>query len=180
MNEITDTMVVPVAMSKVARDGMLFPKARDIWLDHALLESASDSLAAHLSCALPGRDGPLLRDCLIDAVSAYRATEKQGDMEAFVAYLVALLRRATDVFDLSVEARVVDGVVSWDPLMESLMTFVTRNGNGEITVTRRPAEDGVDNNRDESTVLLVSRLMPEPIARRVVRHVMANAMRAGI
>ncbi|MBB5547406.1 hypothetical protein A8H39_00860 [Paraburkholderia fungorum] len=180
MTEITEKMVAPVAMSKVAREGMLFPKARDIWLDHSLLESASDSVAAHLSGALPGRDGPLLRDCLIDAVSAYRATEKQGEMEAFVAYLVALLRRATDVFDLSVEARVVDGVVSWDPLREPLLTFVTRNGDGEITVVRRPTEDGVENDRDESTVLLVARLMPEPIARRVVRHVMAQAKNSGI
>lgn len=175
MTEITAQMAAPVAMSKVARDGMIFPKARDIWLDHALLESASDSLAAHLSGALPGRDGPLLRDCLIDAVSAYRATEKRGEMEAFIAYLIALLRRATDVFDLSVQARVVDGVVSWDPLRESLLAFVTRNGDGEITVTRRQTGDCVENDRDESTVLLVARLMPEAIARRVVRHVMAHA-----
>lgn len=180
MTEITEKMVEPVAMSKVARDGMLFPKARDIWLDHALLQSASDSLAAHLSGALPGRDGPLLRDCLIDAVSAYRATEKQGQTEAVVAYLVALLRRATDVFDLSVEARVVDGVISWDPLRESLLTFVSRNVDGEISVSRRPAGDTEGNDRDESTVLLVARLMPEPVARHVVRHVMARAKIAGI
>jgi hypothetical protein len=175
MAEITEEMVAPVLMSKVARDGMLFPKARDIWLDHALLESASDSVAAHLSGALPGRDGPLLRDCLIDAVSAFRANEKHGEMEALIAYLVALLRRAADVFELNVEARVVDGIVSWDPLRESLQVFVTRNGESQITVTRR-AED---TDRDESTILLVARLMPEPIARRVVRDVIARAKNAG-
>ena len=175
MTEITEKMVVPVAMSRVARDSMLFPKARDIWLEHALLETASDGLAAHLSSALPGRDGPLLRDCLIDAVSAYRATEKDGEMEAIIAYLVALLRRATDVFDLRVEARVVDGAISWDPLMESLRSFVIRNGDGEISVNPRPVGDSSNMDRDESTVLLVARLMPEPVARRVVRHVMSHA-----
>ncbi|UIF89213.1 hypothetical protein [Cupriavidus sp. UYPR2.512] len=180
MTEIVKKMVAPVAMSRVARDSMLFPKARDIWLEHALLESASDGLAAHLSSALPGQDGPLLRDCLIDAVSAYRATEQHGDMEAMVAYLVALLRRATDVFDLSVEARVVDGAISWDPLRESLQSFVLRNAEGEISVSARPVNDGATKNRDESTVLLAARLMPEPIARRVVRHVMSHAKESGI
>lgn len=180
MTEIVEKMVAPVAMSRVARDSMLFPKARDIWLEHALLEAASDGLAAHLSSALPGQDGPLLRDCLIDAVSAYRATEQYGDMEAIAAYLVALLRRAADVFDLSVEARVVDGAISWDPLLESLQSFVHRNGDGEISVTARPVTDGATKNRDESTVLLAARLMPEPIARHVVRHVMRHAKEPGI
>ncbi|KAF7963361.1 hypothetical protein AWV80_10555 [Cupriavidus sp. UYMU48A] len=175
MTEITEKMVAPVAMSRVARDSMLFPKARDIWLEHSLLETASDDVAAHLSTALPGRDGPLLRDCLIDAVSAYLATEKLGEREAIIAYLVALLRRATDVFHLSVEARVADGAVSWDPLRESLRSFVLRNGDGEISVIPRPVSDGENEDRDESTVLLVARLMPEPIARRVVRHVMSPA-----
>ena len=180
MTEIVEKMVAPVAMSRVARDSMLFPKARDIWLEHALLEIASDGLAAHLSNALPGRDGPLLRDCLIDAVSAYRATEKRGETEAIIAYLVALLRRATDVFDLTVEARVVDGAVSWDPLRESLRSFVLRNNDTEISVTDRPVSDAASKDRDESTVLLAARLMPEPIARHVVRHVMSHARDAGI
>lgn len=180
MSQITELMVAPIPMSKVAREGMLFPKARDIWLDHALLETASDSVAAHLSAALPGQDGPLLRDCLIDAVAAYRASEDADEFEAFVEYLVALLRRATDVFDLRVEARVSNGVVCWDPLKEPVHTFVSRNAVSEVTVTRKSPEEGGENDRDESVVLLSARLMPESIARQVVRRVIGRATQKGI
>ncbi|WP_321816697.1 MULTISPECIES: hypothetical protein [unclassified Paraburkholderia] len=179
MSEITELMVAPVPMSKVARDSMLFPKARDIWLDHALLETASDSLAAHLSTALPGRDGPLLRDCLIDAVAAYRAREDQDEFEAFVEYLVALLERATDVFDLRVEARVANGIVCWDPLKEPVHAFVSRNRVSEITVTRKSPEEEMENDRDESVMLLSARLMPESIARQLVRRVIGRTKQKG-
>lgn len=172
MVRITENMAAPVAMSRVARDWLLFTKARDIWVDHAMLELASDKVAAHFGAALPGHKGPLLQACLLEAISSYRQTEGQGTGPASVAYLVAMLRRATDVFDLSVQAEVVDGVVCWDPLTQSLSEFIAVNGGGDVSVSRRDRRQSSDETPDESTLLLGSRLMPETLGRLLVRHVM--------
>ncbi|WP_321935247.1 hypothetical protein [Paraburkholderia sp. J8-2] len=171
MERITESMAAPIAMSRVARDGMLFNKARDIWVDHAMLELASDKLSLHFGSSLPGRNGPLLQACLVDAISAYRSAEGEGARAAFVAYLVALLRRATDVFDLSVQAEVVDGIVCWDPLAQSLSEFVAANGGVDVSVSRREKRAALEEIPDESMLLLAARLMPESVGRFLVRHV---------
>ena len=172
MNKITIELAEPVEMSRVARDARLFNRARDLWIRHPLLEEASNVIAAHLSLALPGRDDTLLKDCLIDAMAGVVQAEREN-LDVVPAYVLAMLRRATDVFDLSVRAAVPEGAIAWDPLTEPLGLFCTRYRGVEIAVMRVEREES-DQYSDESTLLLGVRLMPEFIGRHLVRQVLSR------
>jgi len=176
--EITLESARTIDMSRVAREAGLYAAAREIWTRHPLLEVASDFLSGHLSAALPGRDQSLLKDCLVDAIAGYRRAEREHG-EVVSAYVIAMLQRATDVFDLSIRATVADGVIAWQPLEESLEAFCARYLEARIVATQveREERDQVPN---ESMLLLGARLMPEYIGRYVVRHVMAHGQHAAV
>ncbi len=172
MRELTEQLASPIEMARVARSAGLYNAARALWRRHPLLEDASDLVAAHFSSALPGRNDSLLADCLVDAITEYHRVDS-GDGDKVGSYVVALLSRATDVFDLKVCATVPQGTVVWSALEEPLSSFCARYGSGWISVVRVTRDD-LGELPGESLLLLGARLMPEFIGRYIVRHVLTR------
>ncbi|WP_205804296.1 hypothetical protein [Burkholderia sp. Ac-20365] len=156
-------------MTQIAREGGVYPAASDLWTRHPDLKAWSNDLSAHLGPMLPGAHGNLLMDCLVDAIASYKKAEADGE-DPVGAYVVALLERATDVFDIDVTASVEKGVIAWDPLQQSLPDFCRLYSDVPISVARgkRVVSDEVNG---ESLLLLGARLLPEYIGRHIVRKV---------
>jgi hypothetical protein len=173
MQKISEKEARPVPMTSIARDANLYPSARELWTRHPDLEWLSDAVTNYFGKGLPGREeGSLLKDCLIDAIAAYRRAERDS-RDPVLLYMEALLTRATDVFDLVVTADVTEGTIQWDPLLESLWAFYERHPESTLSVERhkRPNPDEV---HGESLLLLAARLMPEYIGRHFVRAVVQS------
>jgi hypothetical protein len=173
MQKISEKEARPVTMTSIAREANLYPSARELWTRHPDLEWLSDSVTSHFGEGLPGRDeGSLLKDCLIDAIAAYRRAERDA-RDPVLLYMEALLTRATDVFDLVVTADVPEGRIQWDPLLESLWTFYDRHRESTVSVVKH-GRSFPDEVHGESLALLGVRLMPEYIGRHIVRAVVQS------
>jgi len=170
MQKISEKEARPVTMTSIAREANLYPAARELWTRHPDLERLSDSVTCYLGEGLPGRnEGSLLKDCLIDAIAAYRRAERDS-RDPVLLYVEALLTTATDVFDLVVTADVPAGSIQWDPLVESLWAFYDRHRENTVSVERHK-RSFPDEVHGESLILLTVRLMPEYIGRHIVRAV---------
>ncbi|MGF6440586.1 hypothetical protein [Paraburkholderia youngii] len=159
----------PATMAAVARASGLYPTARQIWTRHPILEKVSNDISLHLGIKLPGQDGPLLQDCLRDAIASYQSAEN-ANQDPMYAYVESLVNRATDIFSLSVTAEVEDGTVLWDPLAESYPEFEARHGDSLISF-EKGGEEVVDEVKGESALLLGARLLPVYLARYLIRTV---------
>jgi hypothetical protein len=131
---------------------------------------------------LPGQRGAsLLEDCLLDAIAAYHKAEldEEEPVEPVHAYVQALVKRASDVFELTVSARVENGLVEWDPLVEPLAAFCKRYSDCSVSVDRRPRAPS-EEVAGESALLLGVRLLPEYVGRHLVREVVRNVQAKGL
>ena len=159
----------PSTMASVARASGLYPTAREIWTRHPILEKVSNDISLHLGIKLPGQDGPLLQDCLRDAIASYRRAES-ANQNPMYAYVESLVNRATDIFDLAVTAEVDDGTVLWDPLAEPYAEFEARHADSHIAFEKGRGEP-LDEVKGESALLLGARLLPVYLARYLIRSV---------
>lgn len=164
----------PVAMTAVARSAGLYPIAREIWTRNPVLEKVSNCVSMHFGTAIPGRDGSLLKDCLRDAIAGFKKAETER-RDPVPAYVEALINRATEVFDLAVIAEVAEGRIAWDPLQEPLDEFASRYTECTISVAKE-ARDLRDEIPGESALLLGVRLLPEYVARYLVRAIVSRSL----
>ncbi|MFP3637946.1 hypothetical protein [Paraburkholderia sp. SIMBA_054] len=174
MDSLSEHQIRPVTMTQVAREAGLYPAASDLWTRHPDLKKLSNDVSMHLGSVLPGNlGGSLLKDCLVDAIAAFKAAEMGRREDPFKAYVLALVERATDVFDLAVTTVVDTGTIAWDPLHEPLSEFCRRYAESPLSVSKgsRPVPDVVEG---ESLLLLGVRLLPEYISRDLVRAVVAR------
>lgn len=163
-------------MASVARASGLYPTAREIWARHPVLEKVSNDISFHIGNKLPGQDGPLLQDCLRDAIAGYRRAESVN-RDPMQAYVESLVNRATDIFKIAVTAEDDSGTVLWDPLSEPFFEFEARYPDSKIGFEHGEGEEPGEVH-GESALLLGVRVLPVYLARVLIRTVMGANLNA--
>ena len=129
----------------------------------------SERLFKFLTEILPGERGPLVDECLREAVERAQAAEASG-RDVLAAYCVGLVARAHLAVAKTVCAVWDRGSEGWDPFVEPLSEFLARHEGKSIEILDEAAHEIPDH---VAKLALAARILPVWLLQEIVKDVVA-------
>ncbi|TXF11604.1 hypothetical protein [Pelomicrobium methylotrophicum] len=148
----------------IARAGIR-SQARRLFSLYPYLEIWSARFCAWITELLPGKHGPLVDECLREAVERARDAEASG-RDVHAAYCEGLIAHAHLAVAKTVCAIWDHGSEGWDPFVESLTGFLARHEGRKIEILDEPAHEIPDH---VARLTLAARVLPAWLLQDVVR-----------
>ncbi|MEN7527693.1 hypothetical protein ACTMU2_35820 (plasmid) [Cupriavidus basilensis] len=115
---------------QVVKENKLSTKLAPIFTLSPDLDDVCTRVVDYIGVNFRVRDEPLVKEMLLDAITAWRAARKQGDPN--VAFMKGLFGRAHDLYEKRYAAFKGERYNVWDPFQESIPSFEQRQPDGYV------------------------------------------------